>query len=100
MWTESKFDQLVQEAIRCDYNLPTLCRDTQGCQHDHTVKVFTRLMLQGKIRAAMRWLTDRSRGHILHPTDQIMFLILGCPSVSWMSKTNIHPLTHLIPLPC
>lgn len=69
MWTESKFDKLVQEAIRCDQTLSLCAVTPKAINTTHTVKFFTRLILQEKFRAAMRWLTDRSRGHILHPTD-------------------------------
>uniref|UniRef100_A0A1X7TNZ6 Reverse transcriptase domain-containing protein n=1 Tax=Amphimedon queenslandica TaxID=400682 RepID=A0A1X7TNZ6_AMPQE len=38
---------------------------------NHNTKVFTRLMLQGKIRSAIRFLTERSKGHVLHPHDNV-----------------------------
>ena len=33
------------------------------------IQVFTRLMLHGKVRAAMRWVTDQAKGCVLQPTD-------------------------------
>lgn len=55
MWRDEKFDLLVQEASRCDraYNI----KRRRPNHPDHVERVFTRLMLHGKVRAAMRWLT-------------------------------------------
>ena len=35
------------------------------------------IMLQGKVRSAMRWLTDHSKCHPLQLTDQVKLLIDG-----------------------
>ena len=63
MWEESKFDILVQEAIRCDRNISTYNQWTHDSKH--ITKIFSRLMLQGKLSAARRWLTEKSKGHAL-----------------------------------
>jgi hypothetical protein len=67
MWDESKFDLLVQEATRCDRSLHK--RHRHKSHHNHTESVFTRLMFQGRVGAAVRWLTNRSKGSVLHPND-------------------------------
>ena len=37
---------------------------------DHIVSVFT-LMLQGKVRAEVRWLCEKSSSHVLKPSDMV-----------------------------
>ena len=34
-------------------------------------------MLQGKIRAAMRWLTERSQGSVFLPNNQVTIMVDG-----------------------
>ena len=69
MWDKGDFDLLVQEAERCDKSL----RPRTKFNHDktHTATVFTRLMLQGKVKAAVRWLSDNTKGKVLRPDDKI-----------------------------
>ena len=73
LWCEGKFDLLVQEASRCDRSF----RSRQRRKHnkEHIEKIFTRLMLSGKVRAAMRWLTERTKGSVLHPNDTIEMIV-------------------------
>ena len=35
------------------------------------LKVFTRLMLKGELRAATRWITERGSGRVLSPCDEV-----------------------------
>ena len=65
MWDKGDFDLLVQEAERCDRSL----RPRTKFNHDktHTATVFTRLMLQGKVKAAVRWLSDNTKGRSFVP---------------------------------
>uniref|UniRef100_A0A8D8RP38 Reverse transcriptase domain-containing protein n=1 Tax=Cacopsylla melanoneura TaxID=428564 RepID=A0A8D8RP38_9HEMI len=68
MWTKEQFDELVQEAIRCNK------RFKQGipkCDENHKIRVFTRMVLQGKLRDATRWLTDRSSGGV-HKLNDVL----------------------------
>lgn len=74
LWESNSFDSLVQEAIQCDRPFQTRRHPRN---HDHTKRMFTRLMFQGKIRAAMRWLTDRCKGSVLLPTDLVATNIDG-----------------------
>jgi hypothetical protein len=68
LWKEGKFDVLLQEAIRCNNALPARKRSRDN---DNDEKVFSRLMLQGKVRAAVRWITDRSKNKLLEPNDVV-----------------------------
>ena len=69
MWKNNEFDQLLQEAIRCDRSL----RNTRKGDVDdhHIVRMFTRVMLNGRVRAAVRWLSEKRRGSVLQPSDLI-----------------------------
>jgi hypothetical protein len=63
LWSADGFDSLLQEAIRRDQHFKPRCHPLN--HNDHTKRVFTRLMLLGKVRAATRWLTKRSKGFLL-----------------------------------
>ena len=55
-WKDSIFDELVTDSERCARRLPcSKFRNEKG----HCVKVFTRLMLQGQVRSAVRFVTNR-----------------------------------------
>ena len=69
LWKEEKFDLLLQEAACCNQAL-------RRSQHspiykDATVHVFTKLILRGKVKAAVRWATERSHGIVLSPDDVV-----------------------------
>ena len=66
MWKEEKYDLLVQEAERCDRAFKNRSRTKD---EEHKIRVFTRLMIQEKVRAAMRWITDGSNNRVLLPTE-------------------------------
>jgi len=69
LWQQENFDLLIQEANRCDQVL----RQTRHSVVDDesVIHVFTKLMLLGKVKAAVRWATDRMRGVVLSPLDLI-----------------------------
>jgi hypothetical protein len=73
MWRERCHDELLQEAERCDKQLRRCKPPSQKntTEKEHTIRVFTRLMLQGKLREAVRWVTERDRGSVLDPNDFI-----------------------------
>jgi len=67
LWQQENFDLLIQEANRCDQ---ALRRTRHSVVDDESVvRVFTKLMLLGKVKAAVRWATDRTRGVVLSPLD-------------------------------
>ena len=56
------------------------------------IKVFTRLMLKGNVRAAVRWLTEHSGGGVLKPSDST--------TIGGTSMTVLEALTLKHPDPC
>ena len=69
MWKREEFEQLLQEMLRCDRALQhRLNRDSGNA---HIAKVFTRLLLQGKVTLAVRWLSERVSSRVLDPSDVV-----------------------------
>ena len=68
-WRDGHFDLLVQEADHCDSGLKHSCR--VNLTGDDVVRIFSRLMLQGKVKAAVRWATEHTRRELLMPTDVV-----------------------------
>ena len=62
MWTNDEFDYLVEEAVKCDKSIRP---QTPTADDNHLVTVFTRLMLQGKFKAVVRWLSEQSKERVL-----------------------------------
>ena len=60
---------MVQEADCCDSGVKHSRR--VNLTGDDVVRIFSRLMLQGKVKAAVRWATERTRGELLMPTDVV-----------------------------
>ncbi len=73
---------------------------------DHITKVFSKLMLQGKIKAAVRWLSENAKGGILHPMEMVDSKVNGkvVKIPVWEALKNKHPnsripfISSLIPL--
>jgi len=66
-WHDGHFDFLVQEADRCDGGLKHSRR--ANLNEEDVVRIFSRLMLQ--VKAAVRWVTEHTRGELLMPNDTI-----------------------------
>ena len=93
LWSDNNIDLLIQEPVRCDC---TFKRPLQSMNEEHVNKVFTRLMLQGKIRPAMPWLTSRAKGHVLSPDNIITVDVDGvAQSMSVVNALKLkHPTSH------
>lgn len=61
-WDSGRLQELLHEAERCDKQLTTTHLPMTT---EHVERIFNRLMLQGKVRSAVRFLTERSGGGVL-----------------------------------
>ena len=81
LWQAGKLEELLREGQEIQ-------RRMGKGKHvkDHTERVFTRLMMKGKVSAAMRWIGENATG-ILEPTpDVIKVLKEKHPKASPASK--------------
>ena len=67
LWKSDHFDALASELERCAGHLTR--RSKQKMDDTHTIRVFSRLMLCGKVKDATRWITGRTAGRVLESTD-------------------------------
>ena len=68
-WKAGKYDMLVQDTVRTSIGLMD---DTRRGQMEAQIsKTFTRMVLQGKIRHAVRFATERGQGGALAPQDKV-----------------------------
>ena len=56
-WKDGCFDELLSE---CEMIQKKMSRSSTRQNHDQITRVFTRLMLQGKVSSALRWVTDNT----------------------------------------
>lgn len=70
LWEDEAFDTLICEATKCEKSLK---KNFVKLQDENEIsKVFTRLILRGKVRDAVNWLvTNKDKGGVLHPNDEI-----------------------------
>ena len=67
-WKENKFDKLLAEAVRFGKKKQI----NQDKVDDKNVsKVFDSIMVKGKVRSAMRWLSERAGGGVLYPMQEV-----------------------------
>ena len=57
-----EFNYFAEKAVKCDKSIRA---QTPRADDNHLITVFTKLMLQGKVRAAVRWLSEQSKGKVL-----------------------------------
>lgn len=68
-WKLGKYDMLIQETVRTSIAL--VQKITRGETEASQVKTFTRMVLQGKIRQAVRFVTERGQGGALAAEDMV-----------------------------
>ena len=67
-WKENKFDKLLAEAVRCGKKKQI---NQDILDEKRVSKVFASLMMKGKVRSAMRWLSERASGGMLYPMQEV-----------------------------
>ena len=67
-WKENKFDKLLAEALRCGKKKHI---NKNNLNDKHVSKVFASLLMKGKVRKAMRWLSERANGGVLDPMQEL-----------------------------
>ncbi len=83
LWSEGKFDDLLNEGKALQGRLPKI-HNTKDAE-DHLARSFSNLMFEGKTKAALQLLTNRSKGGVLHLDSTI-------PSSSGESTTVLEEL--------
>ena len=67
MWKDDLLEELIQEAELCDKKLP---KSVSKMSEEKAINLLSGMIMQGKIRQALRFITDRSEnGGILSPDD-------------------------------
>ncbi len=69
MWSAEDYDTLIQEAVRCDKSLVN--RNKFSDSRSHITSIFTKLMLLGKVKAAVRWISEQATEKVLRHDDLI-----------------------------
>ena len=70
LWHDEQFDVLIQKAICCDRSHDNFHRrPLSGNSHEHSIEVFTRLMLKGNVCVAIHWLMECYGGDVLKLSD-------------------------------
>ena len=69
-WAEGKHSMLVEDTLQACGEYLTVTRREETAEHRaHT---YHSLVLRGKLRTAVRWITKREMGVVQHPGDQCM----------------------------
>ena len=66
LWNDGHFDVLLQEAIRCVKIFHSGCHPSFKNHTDHIIRVVKKVMLEGNVRAAVRWVTECAGGDLLN----------------------------------
>ena len=68
-WKEGRYDMLVQDTVRTSMSL--IHDIKQGMSEEQIGKRFTKMVLEGKIRQAVRFATERGQGGALSAKDKV-----------------------------
>ena len=69
-WGEGKHAMLVEDTLRaCKEYLTVAWREETA---EHRAQTYHSLVLRGKLRTVVRWITERETGRVLQPGDRCM----------------------------
>ena len=70
LWKDGKFKELISEAEQCNKKLP---KSQFKMTDEKAISIFTRLLLNGKIREAVRFITERQEsGGVMMPHEDAL----------------------------
>jgi hypothetical protein len=67
MWRQKLYEELIKEAEDCDRKLP---QSSGKMSDEQEAKIFSNLILQGRLREAVRFISDRQSGGVMNPEDE------------------------------
>lgn len=67
LWEKGHWEALVEDTVRT--NLRLRANSTENTDEETVRRVYCRLLLQGKVREAVRFLSGRIKGGVLQPND-------------------------------
>ena len=77
-WAEGDIDQLLHEGRTIQRQLiSTTSRNPK--QEEQSARTFSRLMMKGKVKAALRLISDQEKGSVL-PLDSLVFTTGDTPA--------------------
>ena len=67
-WSKGDLNELMREGRTIQQRIP---KSSQSMKSEHLARSFANLMFQGKTKAALRLLSDKNRGGLLHLDDPV-----------------------------
>eukprot|EP00957_Ditylum_brightwellii_P189510 14424891-Ditylum_brightwellii.AAC.1 len=67
LWDKGGFLALVEDTATTNKTQQPTGQRTESVEH--VWRVYTRMLLQGKLWQAVRWITGQDKGGLLQPTD-------------------------------
>ena len=68
VWEAGRYGMLVEDTLRSSTHYLTAVRREETAEH--RAKIFHGLVLRGKLRMAVRWITEREKGRVLLSEEQ------------------------------
>ena len=66
-WEAGRYEMLVEDTLRSSTQYLTPVRREETTEHRS--KIFHGLVLRGKLRTAVKWVTEREKGGVLQPEE-------------------------------
>ena len=91
LWQQHNFDLLLLKVERCNKTFQQTRNRVPN--QDAVVQVFSWLVLQGKLKAAICWATERARGIVLSPCDRVSGCTDGSTVLDVLHQKHLDPNT-------